>query len=139
MPAPGAFRGVSRLSSSGSDGTRSFVSTVQPSERDVVDVVYLPYLALRERITVGEWDLIPRAVLAEDDCVDARTIELAQGLGAVYVLPAKAGTAAGALARSRGRRVGDEIASLPDLRDLRDTVPCSTSTRPLSRLRASAI
>jgi hypothetical protein len=96
------------------------VSTAEPSERDAVDVVYLPYLPLRERITVGEWELIPRAALAEADCVYVRTIELAQGLGAVYALPEQAGTSAGAFARSRGRRVGEEIANLPDLQGLRD-------------------
>ena len=75
---------------------------------------------LRERITVGAWELIPRAALAERDCLDARTIELAQGLGAVYVLPEHAGTAAGAFARPREWRVGDEIPDLPDLRGVRD-------------------
>jgi hypothetical protein len=93
---------------------------IDPLRRHTVDVVYLPYLPLRERIIVGDWELIPRDELVDEDCRDPRTTELAQGLGDAYALPEQAGTAAGAFARSRDGRVGDHIADPSDLRDVRD-------------------
>src|SRR6185312_5824006 len=56
-------------------------------EPEAIDVVYLPYLPLRNRAVVGQWELIPRGALADDDCLDQRAAELARGLAAMYVLP----------------------------------------------------
>jgi hypothetical protein len=87
--------------------------------RETIDVVYLPYLPLRDRIIVGDWELIPRATLALDDCLDERTDELAQGLADVYVLPAGAGTAAGVFVRPRDGHVGDKLDNPQLVDDLR--------------------
>jgi hypothetical protein len=84
-----------------------------------VDVVYLPYLPLRERVTVGDWELIPRADLNVDDCLDDRALELAVGLADVYVLPAGSGTHAGVFARSHDGRVGDTLDDPQRAHDLR--------------------
>lgn len=46
---------------------------------DVVDVMLMPYLPLGERASVGDWELIPRAALQHNDCLDERTEELARG------------------------------------------------------------
>ena len=40
-------------------------------EPEAIDVVYLPYLPLRNRAVVGQWELIPRGALADDDCLEA--------------------------------------------------------------------
>ena len=53
-------------------------------------MTYLPYLPLRERGTVGEWELIPRADIVEADATDARVYELALGLADLYELPSGA-------------------------------------------------
>ena len=50
------------------------------SAPETIYVVYLPYLPLVLRGTVGDWELIPRTHLGDSDCLDARTMELAQGL-----------------------------------------------------------
>jgi hypothetical protein len=89
----------------------------QPSE--TVDVVYLPYLPLRERALIGDWELIPRRALVDDDCLDQRSGELAQGLAAMYVLPKRGGNAAGAFARPRQGRIGEAARDLQSLSDLR--------------------
>lgn len=87
--------------------------------REAIDVVYLPYLPLRDRMNVGDWELIPRAALVVDDCLDDRSVELAQGLADLYVLPDRAGTAAGVFARPRDGRVGGKLADLQLVDDLR--------------------
>ena len=94
------------------------VSAATQPEREVVDVVYLPYLPLHERMVIGEWELIPRRTLVDDDCLDERSVELAQGLADLYVLPEPAGTAAGAFARPREGRIGDEARDLQRVHDL---------------------
>jgi hypothetical protein len=86
---------------------------------EAIDVVYLPYLPLRERALIGDWELIPRASLVDDDCLDERAAELAKGLAAMYVLPKHAGSAAGAFARPRQGRIGDEAREMQRLSDLR--------------------
>jgi hypothetical protein len=89
------------------------------SERTAIDVVYVPYLPLGARIVVGEWELIPRAALSNDDCLDSRVAELSQGLAEVYVLPEGAGTAVGAFARPCEGHIGDQLDDLAEVRDLR--------------------
>jgi hypothetical protein len=84
-----------------------------------VDVVYLPYLPLRGRSVVGDWELIARAELRTDDCLDERAEELAQGLGAVYLLPKNHRTPAGAFARPLDGLVGDPARDMRSFDDLR--------------------
>jgi hypothetical protein len=91
----------------------------EPSAPETVYVVYLPYLPLTKRATIGDWEVIPRADLRDDDCLDARTLELARGLADLYVLPKNAGTRAGVFARARTGRVGDDPTDPERLRDLR--------------------
>jgi hypothetical protein len=113
------------------DNGRLHAVLAQEPEREVVDVVYLPYLPLDERIIVGQWELIPRAVLVTGDCRDARTLELAQGLAEVYVLPQPAGTAAGVFARLRGGSVGEEIVDFGPVHDLQHAcIPAVLDANP---------
>jgi hypothetical protein len=84
-----------------------------------VDVVYLPYLPLRERTGVGDWELIPRSELQTADCLDEGAEELARGLGQMYVLPREAKTSAGAFARPSDRRIEDEVRDMQRIADLR--------------------
>src|SRR5205085_11143932 len=81
---------------------------VMADAKDHVDVVYLPYLPLKNRATVGDWELIPSADLRTADCLDERAEELARGLGEMYVLPRDHRTGAGAFARPRDGHVGDD-------------------------------
>jgi hypothetical protein len=81
-------------------------------------VVYAPYLPLAERVTVGEWELIPRQSLALADSVDARAHELALGLADLYELPGGAGGPVGAFARRRTGRVGDDPIDAAPMLDL---------------------
>lgn len=91
----------------------------QNSVPETIYVVYLPYLPLVERATIGDWELIPRADLRDHDCLDVRTLELARGLADLYVLPKNAGTRAGVFARARTGRIGDDPTDPDRLRDLR--------------------
>jgi hypothetical protein len=84
-----------------------------------VDVVYLPYLPLRERTVVGDWELIPRSELQTADCLDDGAEELARGLSQMYVLPREAKTSAGVLARPTDGRIGDEARDMQRFADLR--------------------
>lgn len=77
-------------------------------EGGTVYVTYLPYLPLRERVKVGEWELIPRGELVDADALDARALELALGLADLYELPPGAGREVGAFGRREGGRVGDD-------------------------------
>jgi hypothetical protein len=77
-----------------------------PGAQEGVDVIYLPYIPLAERVVVGDWELIPGSDLRTADCQDERVEELARGLGQVYVLPKDHRTPAGAFAR--GARAGLE-------------------------------
>ena len=89
-------------------------------EQEAIDVVYLPYLPLRSRAVVGEWELIPRGELADDDCLDQRAAELARGLAAMYVLPTgSSGGTGGVFARPKDGRLGEEARDLGSLGDLR--------------------
>jgi hypothetical protein len=87
-------------------------------QMETIYVVYLPYVPLVQRATVGDWELIPRSHLMDGDCLDARTIELAQGLADLYVLPKNAGTRAGVFARASTGRIGDDPSDPERLRDL---------------------
>ena len=87
--------------------------------QDGIDVVYLPYLPLRERVHVSEWELIPQSDLRTDDRLDDRAEELSRGLAAVYVLPKRGGVAAGAFARQRGGRIGHAAREMRAIEDLR--------------------
>lgn len=87
--------------------------------QDGIDVVYLPYLPLRERALVGDWELIPQANLRTDDCLDERAEDLARGLAAVYVLPKRGGVHAGAFARQRDGRIGQAAREMRSIEDLR--------------------
>jgi hypothetical protein len=84
-----------------------------------VDVVYLPYFPLKERIVVGEWELIAACDLKTADCQDDQAAELARGLGQVYVLPKDSKTSAGAFARPIDGRIGDEARDMQSFADLR--------------------
>jgi hypothetical protein len=75
---------------------------------DTIFVVYMPYLPLAERVTVGGWELIPRGELVEADVTDGRVLELAHGLANLYELPPGAGSGFGAFGRLREGRVGDD-------------------------------
>jgi hypothetical protein len=77
-------------------------------EGGTVYVTYLPYLPLRERVKVGEWELIPRGELVDADALDARAPELALGLADLYELPPGAGQEVGVFGRREGGRVGDD-------------------------------
>ena len=89
-------------------------------EPEAIDVAYLPYLPLRARAVVGEWELIPLGALADDDCLDHRAAELARGLAAMYVLPAGSrGGTAGVFARPNDGRLGEEVRDVASLGDLR--------------------
>jgi hypothetical protein len=88
-------------------------------EGGTVYVTYLPYLPLRERAEVAEWELIPRGELVDADALDARTLELALGLADLYELPPVPGERWGpsvaerevALGRSAGTYPYDEPAT----------------------------
>lgn len=89
------------------------------SAENHVDVVYLPYLPLRERARVGDWELIARLDLQTSDCLDAGTEELARGLAEMYVLPKGHRTSAGAFARPGEGRIGEDARDGQAFTDLR--------------------
>jgi hypothetical protein len=91
-------------------GDQNHRPVVEPEDSvpETVYVVYLPYLPIAERMGVGDWETIPRSDLSEDDCLDARTMELAQGLAEIYALPARTPTPVGAFGRPRRGYVGDD-------------------------------
>jgi hypothetical protein len=92
---------------------------VSPSDQpETIFVVYFPYLPLRERTRVGNWEVLPKAELTERDCQDGRCLELAGGLGKLYVLPGDAQGAAGAFVRSQEGRIGDDPGEPERLQDL---------------------
>jgi hypothetical protein len=90
-----------------------------PTAPATVYIVYLPYLPSGSaRARVGEWEIMPRSLLAEQDCVDARTMELAQGLADMYELPERLWQPVGAFARPVDGRVGDGPPEPPLTQDL---------------------
>lgn len=86
-----------------------------------VYVVYAPYLPLRERIVVGDWELIPQRDLQEEDALDGRVAELARGFAGLYDLRDTTG-AFGAFACQLDGRVGDEPSDVASIRDLRQAL-----------------
>jgi hypothetical protein len=84
-----------------------------------VDVVYLPYLPLRGRVRVGDWELIARSDLQASDFLDARAEQLARGLADMYVLPKGHRTPAGAFARPREGCIGEDARDEQAFTDLR--------------------
>lgn len=89
---------------------------------ETIYVVYLPYLPLVERMGVGDWEAIPRGGLREDDCLDVRTMELAQGLADLYELPGQTPSPVGAFGRPRRGHVGDDPQDRQHLHDLQRAV-----------------
>ena len=90
-----------------------------PGADSNVDVFCLPYLPLKERVQVGDFELIPKADLQTTDCQDARTEELACGLGEMYTLPRDRRTSAGAFIRPRDHLIGEQAGDLQRFWDLR--------------------
>jgi hypothetical protein len=84
----------------------------------IVYVVYAPYLPLRERIVVGDWELIPQRDLQESDALDGRVAELARGFADLHDLRATTGSF-GAFARQLDGRIGDDPKDVALIRDLR--------------------
>ena len=84
-----------------------------------VDVFCLPYLPLRERVQVGDFELIPKAELQTTDCLDERAEELTCGLGEMYTLPRDHRTSAGAFIRPRDGLIGEKAGDLQRFWDLR--------------------
>jgi hypothetical protein len=78
-----------------------------PYRSRVVHVVVLPYLPLREAVTVGGWRLVPAHRPEDDAFVDDDTRIKAQGLLGLYGAGAGA-RIAGAFAAPPGRRIGDD-------------------------------
>jgi hypothetical protein len=70
--------------------------------------LYLPYLPLEDRVGIGEWRLIPAAVLSEEDAPVPLSLKLARGLVGLYERPPSY-TTSGAFAQPSGGRVGDEF------------------------------
>lgn len=108
-------------------------------------VVYLPYLPLVERMTVGEWEAIPRSGLREDDFVDARAMQLGLGLADLYALPEQAPSPVGAFGRPRRGLVGDDPEDRQRLHDLQRSVVVAVldvndlpSCRTMSAIQTSA-
>jgi hypothetical protein len=94
------------------------VSEAEQPDPKIIYVVYLPYLPLVAHMAVGDWELIPRSSLGQDDSLDARTAQLAEGLADVYLLPNDARSPAGAFARPHRGRIGDDPTEVDQLRDL---------------------
>jgi hypothetical protein len=89
---------------------------------ETIYVVCLPYLPLVERMTVGDWEAIPQSGLREDDCRDARTMQLALGLADLYGLPEQAPSPVGAFGRPRRGHVDDDPEDRQRLHDLQRAV-----------------
>jgi hypothetical protein len=83
-----------------------------------VYVVYVPYVPLTERITVGGWELIPQRELQDADALDSRTAELARGFAGLHDLRDTT-HAFGAFARPIDGRVGDDPGSTAPIVHLR--------------------
>jgi len=78
-------------------------------------VVYAPYLPLKERVVVGDWELIPQRDLQARDALDERVSQLARGLAELYDLRDRAG-AFGAFARPLNGCVGDDPTDVAPIR-----------------------
>lgn len=81
--------------------------TTSPAGESIY-VVYAPYLPLAQRATVGDWELIPRADLEDDDAEDPDVATLARGFADLHELPRGVRVRVGAFARLGGGHVGDD-------------------------------
>jgi hypothetical protein len=79
-----------------------------PPTTEIVYVVYAPYLPLGERASIGEWELVPRGDLGDEDAVDPEVAVLARGFASLHELPARVRADVGAFARLRTGQVGDD-------------------------------
>jgi PAS domain-containing protein len=69
--------------------------------------VLFPYLPLRDRATVGPWELIPRNGLEDADATSAQVAERVRGLMRLYRIPGNHHM--GAFVRLSDGRVGDSV------------------------------
>jgi hypothetical protein len=99
-------------------GRKAFAVTENAQAPDTIWVMYLPYLPVGERVPVGSWEIIPRADLGASDCLDRRTLSLAQGLASLYVLPSDAQQSAGAFISAADGQIGSRPGEQERLWDL---------------------
>jgi len=73
------------------------------------DLFVFPYLAIRERLNVGPFEIIPRHALVDDDFAAPWIREHAQGLLAMYGIRTSMADRFGCIVRRTGQAIGDSL------------------------------
>lgn len=83
-----------------------------------VYVVHAPYLPIRERALVGDWQLIPHGELSDEDVTDMQVKEFALGIAKAYAPSTHGRASIGAFCHRLGGKVGDDPEDINHLKDL---------------------